>query len=588
MTEREGEPVALAGLLAQAIALAEHRRLGRAEHATALRALAKRLAEARLQVAVLGQFKRGKSSLLNALVGHAVMPVDVLPATAIPVFIAGGDRLHIRITTHNGATEELRPEADAQLRAALAAGVTEEANPGNRLGIARVEVTLPASLLEYGAVLIDTPGVGSTHRHNTEAAEAALPECDAAILVVSPDPPITAVELSYLARIREAATSLILVFNKIDLLTPEERATSLRFLRRVLAEEAHLAELPPIFALSARAAQDPSRRAESGISALEHHLSDMLVRKKGDILHLAIAAKAASRVGAFRLETEIALRALRLPLEDLQRRIAVFDQTLADAARQQRDAEDRIAGEKRRMIEDLETRAASLELQARECLAGKEADALSAAANAFFTAAYEKVSRQTTDRTAEVSAAHWQRAATLADEVRRAAAEIMDLRCAPPAVSDAPIASQEPFWVTSGRIETLNELSFGFARRLLPPALRRHQEARRSAAERDRIVTRNVENLRWAGRQATEVTLRRLATDISAFLAGVREATRGVMARALERRRSHSEASAAEIAAHEAAVGSLNDLEMALRRVATHDHELSDGEQRMASCVMRS
>jgi len=579
VTERGRKPEDLAELLDRAIMLAARASLGRDEHCAALRMLAARLAQSRLQLAVLGQFKRGKSSLLNALLGHEVMPVGVLPATAIPVFIAGGAALHLRVTDRSGSVEDYRLENDAALHSALAARVTEEANPGNRLGIARVEVTLPAPLLECGMVLIDTPGVGSTFRHNTEAAMAALPECDAAILVVSPDPPITEVELAYLGRIREAATSLIVVLNKVDLLSPEESEVSLRFLRRVLAEEGHVAEQPPIFALSARKAQDSQQRATSGLTALEHYLVDVLLSKKARILQPAIAAKAAGRVGALRLETEIALSALRLPIEDLERRIAVFDQTLAGIVVEQRDAEDRIAGDRRRMIEDLETRTACLGARAGACLGADrgeaEVAALGAEATAFFAASYEEISRETADRIAKISAAHWRRADALANEVRRAAAELMEVRAAPLTATDAPTSHHEPFWVTEGRIETLGEVSLGFTRRVLPPALRRRLELRRAAAERDRIVTRNIENLRWATRQAIEDALRHLAADIGASLTSVRQATRGAMRAALERRRFHAQTSAEEIAGYEEAVRSLNDLETALRRFATDDQALA-------------
>ena len=84
------------------------------------------------------------------------------------------------------------------MREKLTAFVTEEANPRNVLNVARVDVFLPAQLLERGVVLIDTPGVGSTHRHQTAAADAVLPECDAALFVVSADPPITEIEIDYL------------------------------------------------------------------------------------------------------------------------------------------------------------------------------------------------------------------------------------------------------------------------------------------------------------------------------------------------------------------------------------------------------
>jgi hypothetical protein len=67
--------------------------------------------------------------------------------------------------------------------------VTEEGNPGNWRGVARVVARLHTPLLDEGVRLVDTPGVGSVHEHNTLATDAYLPSLDAAVLVVSADPP---------------------------------------------------------------------------------------------------------------------------------------------------------------------------------------------------------------------------------------------------------------------------------------------------------------------------------------------------------------------------------------------------------------
>ena len=61
------------------------------------------------------------------------------------------------------------------IREVLFRFVAEEANPKNRLGVERVELFYPAGILANGTVLIDTPGMGSTLRHNTEAAMQVLP-----------------------------------------------------------------------------------------------------------------------------------------------------------------------------------------------------------------------------------------------------------------------------------------------------------------------------------------------------------------------------------------------------------------------------
>jgi predicted GTPase len=113
------------------------------------------------------------------------------------------------VTFIDGRIEESETDTPSAFRERLTAFVTEEANPRNMLGVARVEVRLPSELLASGVVLIDTPGVGSTFQHNTAAANAVLEECDAALFVVSPDPPITEVEVQFLASVRQTVARII-------------------------------------------------------------------------------------------------------------------------------------------------------------------------------------------------------------------------------------------------------------------------------------------------------------------------------------------------------------------------------------------
>jgi predicted GTPase len=168
----------------------------------------------RLQVAVLGQFKRGKSTFINALLGIAVLPSAVVPATAIPTFIAWGPALLIRVTYQDSRpADEFRPATPSEAQEALRQWVTEEGNPKNRRGVKRVDLRLPANILRAGMVVIDTPGIGSTLQHNTDTALQVLPECDAALFILSADPPITQAELAYLAQVQRHAVRVFFVLN---------------------------------------------------------------------------------------------------------------------------------------------------------------------------------------------------------------------------------------------------------------------------------------------------------------------------------------------------------------------------------------
>jgi GTPase Era involved in 16S rRNA processing len=101
--------------------------------------------------------------------------------------------------------------------------VSSPRTPIRKIASIGVELFYPASILANGTVLIDTPGVGSTHRHNTEAALQVLPECDAVLFVASADPPITEVGLDYLRRLQSKTTRIFFILNKADYLTPEDQ-----------------------------------------------------------------------------------------------------------------------------------------------------------------------------------------------------------------------------------------------------------------------------------------------------------------------------------------------------------------------------
>jgi hypothetical protein len=127
-------------------------RLGAVDIAERTRALTQRLAEGRFYVACIGQFKRGKSTLLNALVGDPILPTGVVPVTSVVTVLRYGERA-ARVKA-GGSWTPCDPSH-------LADFVSEDQNPGNRLAVEAVEVFVPCQLLAGGMCLVDTPGVGS-------------------------------------------------------------------------------------------------------------------------------------------------------------------------------------------------------------------------------------------------------------------------------------------------------------------------------------------------------------------------------------------------------------------------------------------
>jgi GTP-binding protein EngB required for normal cell division len=577
--ENSEATVPMADLLARATSGVAHPSKSQAKLLDQLERLRERLATERFQLAVLGQFKRGKSTLLNALLRDPVLPTGVVPVTAIPTFIQRAKSPRLRVTYSAGRVEENDLAGGEELRARLRKLVTEEGNPRNVLEVARVDVFLPSRLLDRGVVLIDTPGVGSTHRHNSATADAVLPECDATLFVVSLDPPITQVEIEYLARIRPTVAHLTIVVNKIDTLEPEERMAAVAFLRRVLVEEAGLNGATPLFCISARGALrasedgDQDALAASGFPELEAHLIEFLAHKKQATLAAAIARKASALVHELRLETEIALKSLRLPMQELEQRIRTFDEAAARFETQRQAAGDLLAGDRIRALQELQADAERLRQEGRAAFEqeldralGGGADSETARATlaktvvAFFDTALAEVVRTVGERVATMFSAHQERADELINLVRQTAADLLEIPLLAQARTDRFEPRRDPFWVTTARTVTLSPIPPGAFDRFLPQSMRKRRLRQRLMEEVDSVLRRNVENLRWATRQNLEDAFRRFGAELDERLASSLDATRGAMQAALVRRGEHSEAVEAEIAERIASSAKLHQI----------------------------
>ena len=159
--------------------------------------LTERTTMGRFYVACIGQFKRGKSTLVNALVGAPLLPTGVVPITTVPTVVRFGPTTAARVRFGDGQWQDIAPSAIEQY-------VSEDKNPENAAGVTAVEVFVPASLLREGLCLVDTPGLGSVFAANTTATTGFVPHIDAALVVIGADPPLAGDELELDPRHREA------------------------------------------------------------------------------------------------------------------------------------------------------------------------------------------------------------------------------------------------------------------------------------------------------------------------------------------------------------------------------------------------
>jgi GTP-binding protein EngB required for normal cell division len=287
------------------------------------RALAARAAEGRFYVACVGQFKRGKSTLINALVGSSVLPTGVVPVTAIPTVVRYGDpAVRVKQAQGDWLTVDARELAD---------WVTEAGNPSNRKQVAGVEAFVRAPLLATGMCLVDTPGLGSVFATNTGATRDFIPHIDAALVVLGADPPISADELTLVAEVAEQVDHVLFVLNKADRLPAGERQEAAVFTTRILGERLGR----PVDRLFEVSALDAFRvDAEPGEwNELVRSLEE-LAATAGEQLVEAAVTRGVRRLGC-RLHRVLAEQraALLRPVEESERRVQELSALAAEADR---------------------------------------------------------------------------------------------------------------------------------------------------------------------------------------------------------------------------------------------------------------
>ena len=296
-----------------------------------------RLAEDRFNLVVLGEFKRGKSTLINALLGRKVLPTGVVPLTSVVTTISAGDRDRLRVYFKDGTVRE-RPLDE------LAGYVTEADNPGNRLGVEQARVEIDHDLLRTGLELVDTPGIGSIHSHNTEVARGFLPRVDAALCVLDAGQPLSEGERELFLEAAERVPRLLPVINKIDHLDRADREVAVEFIRAALRDLLGVSTLE-VFAVSAR------RR--EGLVELLSRLRRLAAEERQALLLRSIAQVARSAAGEIAQAARFESRAIELPLDQLGSRAEMFERRAEELRAARAEARDLLERGMERALREL-------------------------------------------------------------------------------------------------------------------------------------------------------------------------------------------------------------------------------------------
>ena len=275
--------------------------------------LVDKLSNSNMTISVIGQFKRGKSTLSNCILGKNYMPVGIVPITSAVTKVVYG-RQSAEVCFENG---EVRPvEIDD-----LSAYISEQENAQNKLGVKEVVIHSESDFLKNGITYVDTPGVGSFHKNNTEVAYDYMKESDAVIFLLSVDSPINQIEIDFLQSTKEYAGKFYFAVNKIDTVSTGDLEAYTEYCAGLLSEimETSAIKLMPV-----------SAKTGEGVEALKSTILRDLSTSIREIMQESTRKKLIDIIGSALKELQFYRSAMSMPYEELDENFAELSNFMND------------------------------------------------------------------------------------------------------------------------------------------------------------------------------------------------------------------------------------------------------------------
>lgn len=291
--------------------------------------------EETLNIAVLGRFKAGKSSFLNHLLGRPVLPVGVIPVTAVVTEIEYGPQERARVRFLDGRSETIPVDRVGEF-------LSESQNPENVKQTALVRVELPSMERYRGIRFVDTPGLESVLEHNTDASMDWLPNVGLALVAVGVDPPLSQHDIELIRNLSRYTPNISLLLTKVDLLDERDAAEVREFVQRQLAR--YWTSSIPVFPYSVRPgferfreeldrsllSQVHARAGEERAAILRHKVESLLTECQD---YLNVALKAAETADNEREQLRSKILGEKESLDDTRLALRLIVRHAAGAAR---------------------------------------------------------------------------------------------------------------------------------------------------------------------------------------------------------------------------------------------------------------
>ncbi len=236
-------------------------------------------------VVVLGEFKRGKSTFVNAILGEPLLPMDVLPETAVISAIMYDDKPCLSVVHSDGTETEGKVSLEYLQRFSA-----QSAAQDDLADIRYIKIGYPIEMLKNRVVLVDTPGVSDMNQQRSDVTYQFLPCANTVLFLLDANSPLKKTEKDFIEQqlVPLGITDIMFLVNKYDCVDEEEDEDLLDELQERLSNafgigkpDALLNQIE-LFPISAKQALDASQNddaelmAISGMPTVKERLQELL------------------------------------------------------------------------------------------------------------------------------------------------------------------------------------------------------------------------------------------------------------------------------------------------------------------------
>lgn len=316
-------------------------------------------------LAILGKANRGKSTLINALLGRdddKLAPTDKLPASNAISLFRWADHYHATVAYRQGEPQSIGVDEIRNY-------VTEEMNPKNVKDVQSVEIVGPFPRLEKDLVIVDTPGAGSIHEHHDELLHAYIPQADAVIFLVTARMPLDQEELELLKKVKASdIKKIFFAMNRVDECEEQDIQEAIRHNTEMLS---HLGiEVTTIHRISALNAFKGDWIG-SGLETFSREISDFLDESKGKVISTRFIARICASVETVAQSLGIQLAASSKSIAQIESELAVLRRKKAEIESERQFAEREFSHSWSRATNDYETDLRNARKSVRHAIADK-------------------------------------------------------------------------------------------------------------------------------------------------------------------------------------------------------------------------